>query len=55
MKKKPGLPKDACRLIQWGKTHTKNGMPVCPKCGKEAEMILGFMDNPCWGHKIERK
>ena len=44
---------EGCLLIQWKKTHTVNGVPCCPKCGGEAEMILGFFGNPCWGHKLE--
>ena len=44
-----------CMKIQWSKLHTVNGIPVCPECGQEAEMILGFFGNPCWGHKIKKE
>ncbi len=42
-----------CNMIQWETLETKNGEPVCPECGKSAELILGLFGNPCWGHKHE--
>ncbi len=44
-----------CCKIQWSKLHTVNGKSVCPDCGEDAEMILGFFGNPCWAHKFEEK
>lgn len=50
--KKKGLPPDTCLLIQWGKLHTVNGEPVCPRCGKPAEMVICFNSRPGWAHKF---
>ena len=40
-----------CTSIQWERLHLRNNVPSCPRCGREAEMILGFFGNPCWAHK----
>lgn len=44
-----------CTMIQWEQDHIRNGVPSCPRCGREAEKCLGFFGNPCWAHKIETK
>lgn len=43
-----------CRMIQWEKLHTVNGVSCCPECGEEAEQVPGFMLGwPAWAHKIK--
>lgn len=42
---------EGCSKIQWGRVHTVNGELVCPECGEPAELIIGFLGNPCYGHK----
>jgi len=44
-------PVESCRLIQWEESCLAKGKPVCPKCGKPAEMIIGVFGNPCFAHK----
>lgn len=45
-------PKE-CLKIQWSETYTINGVPCCPSCNAEAEMVIGLFGNPCWAHKIK--
>lgn len=42
--------KPSCLGIQWSKLFTINGIPSCPRCHEPAEMVLGFMGEPCWAH-----
>ena len=58
--KKPSPPpappmKKSCKLIQWEKLYTINGISCCPECHEEAELILGVFGNPCWAHKPRRQ
>lgn len=49
-RRSPETPK-RCMLIQWEELCTVDGKPVCPRCHEPAEMVLGFVGNPCWAHK----
>lgn len=40
----------SCLKIQWMKTHTIDGKPVCPDCHEPAEMVIGIIGEPVWAH-----
>jgi len=46
------VPHTRCNQIQWVTVHLRDGKPACPKCGAEAELILGFIGNPCYAHRV---
>lgn len=54
-KRKSKLP-PGCLLIQWSIKGKDGNMrpPICPRCFKPAEVILGFVGIPCYGHKLTR-
>lgn len=40
-----------CMMIQWSALHVDGeGKPICPRCDKPAEQIIGITGDPCYGH-----